>query len=135
MSSADLREARALIADLESELFGIAEATAAGPDDEHDAEGSTVGYERARVGALLAAARRRLAELESVPPTPAGGSRRCVACGQPIPAERLDVLPATSRCVRCAADASRPITLANRHEFAPLLRGRRTGRSPATGPR
>jgi DnaK suppressor protein len=99
-----LGRARAVVADLESELEGIAASTAEGPDDEHDAEGSTVGYERARVNALLAAARRRLAELESVP-AGAGGRRHCVGCGQPILAERLAALPATSRCVRCAADA------------------------------
>lgn len=111
-----LPQARAVVADLESELSAIAESTAAGPDDEHDAEGSTVGYERARVNALLAAARRRLAELEGVAQAPPdrGGGRRCVQCGQPIPAERLAALPTTSRCVRCAADTSPPSLLADR---------------------
>ncbi|MBO0694386.1 MAG: TraR/DksA C4-type zinc finger protein [Acidimicrobiaceae bacterium] len=97
-----LRRTRAVVADLESELAGIAESTAAGPDDEHDAEGSTVGYERARVRALLAAARRRLADLERHDP-PGGGPRRCVTCGRKIPAERIAALPTTSQCVRCAA--------------------------------
>ncbi|HWD53326.1 MAG TPA: hypothetical protein VG412_13070, partial [Acidimicrobiales bacterium] len=38
-----------LRADLEAELEAIGESTASVPDDEHDPEGSTVGYERARV--------------------------------------------------------------------------------------
>ena len=54
----------ALIIDLKLELAAIAESTAAGPDDEHDAEGSTVAYERARVQALLALAERRAGQLE-----------------------------------------------------------------------
>jgi RNA polymerase-binding transcription factor len=109
-----LQHERAVIADLESELSGIAESTAAGPDDEHDAEGSTVGYERARVGALLAAARRRLAELDGLAATGAGGYRRCGECGQSIPAQRLALLPTTSICVSCAADAARPRNPLNR---------------------
>jgi len=109
-----LRHERAVIADLESELSGIAESTAAGPDDEHDAEGSTVGYERARVGALLAAARRRLADLEALAVAGVGGCRRCGECDQPIPAERLALLPTTSMCVRCAAQARRPGSLLDR---------------------
>ncbi|HLI00991.1 MAG TPA: TraR/DksA C4-type zinc finger protein [Acidimicrobiales bacterium] len=97
-----LLRARAVVADLEAELAGIAQSTADGPDDEHDAEGSTVGYERARVGALLALARRRLVDLEHADPADAGG-RRCDTCGRPIPAERLAALPGVRRCVECAS--------------------------------
>lgn len=100
-----LRQARAVVADLESEWSGIAESTAAGPDDEHDAEGSTVGFERARVAALLVVARRRLADLEQIERHGGRGGRRCVECGEPIPAERLAALPTTSTCVTCAASA------------------------------
>jgi DnaK suppressor protein len=91
-----------LIADLEAELAGIAESTALVPDDEHDAEGSTVGYERARVTALLEAARHRRSELAAALVRVDEGEDRCAHCGLPIPAERRLALPATRTCVRCA---------------------------------
>jgi RNA polymerase-binding transcription factor DksA len=31
----------------------------------------------------------------------------CVACGDPIPAERLEIVPAADRCVACQADRDR----------------------------
>ena len=37
-----------VITDLEDDLAAIAESTGKGPDDEHDPEGSTVGFERAQ---------------------------------------------------------------------------------------
>jgi RNA polymerase-binding transcription factor DksA len=104
----------ALIDDLRSELAGIAESTAAGPDDEHDVEGSTVAYERARVQALLAGAERTLAGIEAaLSRTRGAGSgsgtgsgsllMRCELCDSPIPFERLLALPGTDVCVNCAA--------------------------------
>ncbi len=96
------------IADLEVELGAIAESTAAGPDDEHDAEGSTVGYERARVSSLLDLARRHLADLEAAGERSRNGIVvRCEACGTSVPAERLAALPATRRCVGCAGRPER----------------------------
>lgn len=93
-----------LISDLERELIAIAEATAESPDDEHDSEGSTIGYERARVGALLSEAQRSLAEVErALERLGAGEYGRCERCGAAISDERLAALPATSRCVGCAA--------------------------------
>jgi DnaK suppressor protein len=95
--------ADALIQDLLLELAAIAESTAAIPDDEHDAEGSTVGYERARVQALLAHAQRTSAELDSAAQRVTNDTyARCSLCGSEIPAERLAALPATRSCVRCA---------------------------------
>ena len=89
---------------MQEELAAIAESTAAGPDDEHDAEGSTVGYERARVQGLLERARRALAELEvAAQRVPSGAYLRCERCGGQIRAERLAALPATRTCVHCAA--------------------------------
>jgi RNA polymerase-binding transcription factor DksA len=103
------RRAAGLIADLEGELAAIAESTAGNPDDEHDAEGSTVGYERARVTGLLERARRELDGLERAAGRLADGSyRRCEACGGDIGAERLEALPATSVCVICAAHPVSP---------------------------
>ena len=96
-------EAHRTVADLEDELAEIASSTASCPDDEHDAEGSTIGFERARVGALLEQARRAAAELDEACSRFAAGSYgRCERCGRPISSERLDALPTTSRCVDCA---------------------------------
>jgi DnaK suppressor protein len=92
-----------VIADLESDSAAIAEATAEGPDDEHDAEGSTVGYERARVGGLLARARLELADLDEAAARLASGTyQRCETCGGDIGEARLEALPTTRRCVSCA---------------------------------
>ena len=93
----------AVIADLEVELDAIAAATAEGPDDEHDAEGSTVGYERARVEGLLARARRDLAGVEVASARVSSGTYGvCTGCGGAIGGERLAALPATEVCVTCA---------------------------------
>jgi RNA polymerase-binding transcription factor DksA len=103
--AADRRAAAARVADLERELAAIAESTAAGPDDEHDAEGSTVGYERARVGSLLTAARRHLSAVDDALARAASGCfGRCVRCGAAIGQERLRALPAAARCVHCASE-------------------------------
>lgn len=93
----------ARIVDLERELAAISESTAAVPDDEHDAEGSTVGFERARVGSLLAHARRHLDALDDALDRASSGLYgSCARCGAPIGLERLQALPAATCCVRCA---------------------------------
>jgi DnaK suppressor protein len=108
--AAELAAARASVADLRHELADIAESTAAGPDDEHDAEGSTIGFERARVGALLAQNEQRVADLElAAERIRAGAYQRCEQCGSDIAAERLEALPATRRCVACAVGVVGPV--------------------------
>ena len=72
-------------------------------DDEHDPEGATIGFERAQLTALLAAARERIAEVDDA-------LRRvdektygiCERCGQPIAAERLAARPFARWCIKCA---------------------------------
>lgn len=97
-------DASARVADLRAELSAIAESTAASPDDEHDAEGATVGFERARVGALLAAAEESLRDVDAaLARRRAGTYGRCEACGGPIAPARLDALPTTRRCLACAS--------------------------------
>jgi len=95
------------IADLEGELaeiIGVAEASP--PDDEHDVEGASVGYERARVIALLDHARRHLNDLDRAAAALASGTYgRCARCGLPIGNERLAALPTTRYCVDCARAA------------------------------
>jgi len=76
-------------------------------DDEHDPEGATIAFERAQVLALLASARERLAALDAARERLAAGRYgTCAACGRPIPPERLDAVPDTTRCVACADAAS-----------------------------
>jgi DnaK suppressor protein len=100
-------EALAGVSDLRLELAAIAESTDLIPDDEHDAEGSTIGFERARVGALLAQSQRRVAELDlAAARVRAGTYDRCERCGGDIGWERLEALPATRVCVRCAGRQS-----------------------------
>jgi DnaK suppressor protein len=105
--ASEREKARAQVADLAAEVAGIVEAAAAAPpDDEHDAEGSTVGFERARLSALLAHAETRLAELDlAIGRLPTDSYGRCEVCLQPIPPERLAALPSARTCVACATAA------------------------------
>lgn len=99
-------EALLLVGELQAELAAIAESTQAIPDDEHDAEGSTVGFERARVTGLLRVAEEALDALESaLDRSRAGAYGRCERCGERIDAERLAALPAASRCRPCATSS------------------------------
>ena len=50
---AELARARAALDDLEAEYSALADPENVVLDDEHDSEGSTVGFERARVAGLL----------------------------------------------------------------------------------
>jgi RNA polymerase-binding transcription factor DksA len=85
----------------------VASASGSNADDEHDPEGSTLAYERARVAALLADAHAYLDELDRASTRLAGGAYlHCERCGAPIDPERLVARPATRTCVRCAS--SRP---------------------------
>ncbi|HTQ93398.1 MAG TPA: molecular chaperone DnaK, partial [Streptosporangiaceae bacterium] len=59
---AERERARDLVAGLEREFAGLAEAaSAAGTDDEHDPEGATLAFERQHAAALLEAAREQVA--------------------------------------------------------------------------
>lgn len=102
------RQAERLRADLAAELAGIIEAQVADPpDDEHDVEGSSVGFERARVTALLEATETHVRELSAAARRLDDGNYgRCEACGGSIGDERLLALPSTRRCVRCVRRAA-----------------------------
>ena len=72
-------------------------------DDEHDPEGSTIAYERAKVLALLAAARRDLVAIDAaLRRTDDSTYGACLTCGRLISHERLDAVPATTTCIDCA---------------------------------
>jgi DnaK suppressor protein len=82
----------------------VASSDASNADDEHDPEGATIAYERTQIAARIEAAR---ASLEAVNRAIAqlvdGHYGRCSVCGSPISPERLEALPATTLCIRCAA--------------------------------
>lgn len=97
-------QAAASEASLVAEYEGIVAASAdANLDDEHDPEGATVGYERARVGSLLQQVRGRLAAVAAARERiRAGAYGTCAQCGQPISFDRLMAFPTAERCVSCA---------------------------------
>jgi DnaK suppressor protein len=75
-------------------------------DDEHDPEGSTIAFERARVSTLLSQSRAYLEELERAQTRLADGTYgACAHCGTAIPPERLVALPTARTCVRCRPTA------------------------------
>ncbi|MFC7845519.1 TraR/DksA family transcriptional regulator [Streptomyces sp. NPDC057382] len=95
------------ISALNREFDGIVEANAlVAIDDEHDPEGASTAFERAHVAALLSQAREHLDDLDrALERLERGDYGRCEQCGEPIPAERLEVRPAAKTCVRCASAA------------------------------
>ncbi len=96
-------EATSLVEELREELMAIAESTRANPDDEHDVEGSTVAFERARVTGLLRMAELALHQIDdALDRCRAKTYGRCEGCGARIAAERLAALPAATRCRACA---------------------------------
>lgn len=101
-------ETNAQITALTREYEGIVEANSlVAVDDEHDPEGSSTAFERQHVAALLKQARSHLDALDqALERLEQGSYGRCEGCGDPIPAERLEVRPAATTCVRCAE--SRP---------------------------
>jgi DnaK suppressor protein len=102
--SADRARTVRQIAALEVDLADIRASTElVATDDEHDPEGSTIAFERARVEALLGQAREHLRALDVAERrvgTPSYG--RCERCGRPIGAERLAARPTATTCIDCA---------------------------------
>lgn len=102
--AAELQRARSDLSDLQWEHSELADPAVQSLDDEHDAEGSTIGYERARIAGLVRRAEQRVAELEAATHRARRGDYdRCERCGRAIGPERLQALPATRLCVSCAA--------------------------------
>lgn len=95
------RRLAALTADHEGFVAASRDTNA---DDEHDPEGTTIAFERSQVGALAAAARAHLRELDAAEARLAAGTYGvCEECGEPVGAARLEARPASRLCIRCAA--------------------------------
>lgn len=92
------------IEELERSFDDIVEASSdVATDDEHDPEGHTIAWERQKVAALLADSRAALAAVDAaLSRLDEGTYGTCTACGREIEAARLDALPATPHCLRCA---------------------------------
>lgn len=84
---------------------GIVEATSdVATDDEHDPEGHTIAWERQQIAGLLEETRSSLSEIDAaLLRLDEGTYGTCTCCGLEIQPERLDALPATPACIRCAA--------------------------------
>ena len=106
---AEREAASGRVRELQTEFDWLAgDSEDANGDDEHDPEGSTLAFERARVAALLADARSTLDDLDrAVANLTAGTYGRCEICGGEIPQDRLEALPATRTCIDCATPARR----------------------------
>jgi len=73
-------------------------------DDEHDPEGHTIAFERSQVDALVAQARRRLAEIDATLSRIDDGTYgTCERCQADIAVDRLEARPTARTCVECAA--------------------------------
>lgn len=93
-------EAATLAQDLEALFLASRDSNA---DDEHDPEGATIGFERAQLTALLAGARKRIADLDdALRRVDAATYGVCERCGQPIGDERLAARPFARFCMACA---------------------------------
>ncbi len=101
--NAERMTAAARVETLTAEFDDIVAGTdGANSDDEHDPEGSTIAFERARVSTLLSQARAHLAELQRAQDRIAAGTYGvCAECGAAIPPERLAALPTARTCVQC----------------------------------
>lgn len=98
-----LARLRAMTAEYEGIVDGSVDTNT---DDEHDPEGSTIAFERARVAALVAQAQADLDDLDRAMTRFSQGTYAvCERCGSEIAAERLAARPATRTCIRCAASA------------------------------
>ncbi|URM99359.1 TraR/DksA C4-type zinc finger protein [Actinomadura madurae] len=102
---ADRDDTVKLIASLSGDWDGLVEAsTQTGVDDEHDPEGATIAFERARIDASLSRARTHLTDIDdALRRLDKGTYGICEQCGAPIAAERLTARPATRTCFACAS--------------------------------
>ncbi len=88
----------------ESETASIEELS---DNDQHPADTATETFNRERDLSTLESVEAELADVDRALERLSDGTYgRCVACGRPIPAERLEALPATPWCIDDAQQAS-----------------------------
>ncbi|TDC42481.1 TraR/DksA family transcriptional regulator [Actinomadura sp. KC345] len=94
-----------LITSLSGDWDGVVESSAqAAVDDEHDPEGATIAFERARIQASLEQAHAHLADIDDALRRLGDGTYGlCERCGGPVGAERLEARPTARTCITCAA--------------------------------
>lgn len=98
---ATVRRMEALAGDVDAMIDAASDVAT---DDEHDPEGATIAFERARIGALLDQARNQLAEIDhALRRLDDGRYGVCERCGRPIAPERLAARPVASTCISCAS--------------------------------
>lgn len=94
-----LSRLRSMISEFDEIVVASADSNG---DDEHDPEGSTVAFERARLAALIGGARASIEDLDRASARIDDGTYgRCGRCGGPIDPDRLAALPAVETCVAC----------------------------------
>jgi len=93
------------IAALERDIATIVESAKGGAtDDEHDAEGATIAFERAQAMALLEETRTQVEALDTaLARVDTGSYGVCESCGQDIAPERLAARPSATLCITCAS--------------------------------
>jgi DnaK suppressor protein len=76
-------------------------------DEDGFGEGDTLNVERDRLLLVAAEAQAKVAEIDAaIGRVEAGTYGSCEACGKPIPAARLEVVPEATLCVSCKTGAS-----------------------------
>ncbi len=89
---------------LEHELNEIISAGEQNGDDEHDPEGATVAFERARTISLLQETRLHLDRIEDALARVVNGTYgTCTNCQGEIAPPRLAARPETPTCIDCAS--------------------------------
>lgn len=103
--AAEREEVGARLASLNRQFDDFVESSAfVSTDDEHDPDGSTVAFERAKIGALQTQAAAHLSDVdEALRRLDSGTFGTCEKCGGPIGAERLIARPRSRHCFGCAS--------------------------------
>lgn len=94
------------IARLQEQLREEIEPASATDDDSADAAADI--YERGKIISLIANLENKIHSLDRALELVAEGKYGiCEKCGDEIPAERLEIMPETTLCVRCASERER----------------------------
>ncbi|MHB1294025.1 MAG: TraR/DksA C4-type zinc finger protein [Anaerolineae bacterium] len=89
------------ISRLKDDLLAEIEPASATDDDSADVAADI--YERGKIISLIQSLEAKLHAIEHALTTVSVGHYgRCENCGEPIPEERLQIMPETTLCVRCA---------------------------------